>query len=208
VYIWGVTGEYWWHPKNGVSGKPTTGHKAIKQGASAMRNITINSMTKTDNGHWEAEGSLEGNPFVAKTIKYGKELIFKVVEGSDVAKSLTESDFSRGDRVSIAAACKSVRIALEISGQDQLEAPMKPGKRQASATSGTKAPRQKKEKTSSPEATITDVDNADLAIDDAERTRKEIEAIRALLAAAPPASDLDEMEAELNEDEDEDSDES
>jgi hypothetical protein len=93
-------------------------------------------MIKTDSGNWEAEGSLEGNPFVAKTIKYGKELIFKVVEGSDVAKSLTESDFSRGDRVSIAAACKSVRIALEISGQDQLEAPMKPGKRQASATSG------------------------------------------------------------------------
>jgi len=172
-----------------------------------MRNITINSMTKTDNGHWEAEGSLEGNPFVAKTIKYGKELIFKVVEGSDVAKSLAESDFSRGDRVSIAAACKSVRIALELAGQDQLESPIKPGKRQASAASSTKAPRQKKEKVSAPEASLSDSDNADLAIDDAERTRKEIEAIRALLAAAPPASDLDEMEAELDGG-DEDSDES
>ena len=64
---------------------------------------------------------------------------------------------------------------------------MKPGKRQASAASGTKAPRQKKEKVNSPEATLSDSDNADLAIDDAERTRKEIEAIRAVFGDKIPA---------------------
>jgi hypothetical protein len=177
-----------------------------------MRDITINSMVKTDNGGWEAEGSLEGNPFVAKTIKYGKELIFKIVEGSDIAKSLAESDFDRGARVSIAAACKTVRLSLEAAGEDQLASPTKPGKRPASSgvqkAAAAPKPRKAKEEKASASETSTDDSSAEAAIDDAERTRKEIEAIRALLAAAPPASDLDEMEAELNGDEDEDSDES
>jgi len=179
-----------------------------------MRDITINSMIKTDSGHWEAEGSLEGNPFVARTIKHGKELIFKVVEGSDVAKSLTESDFGRGDRVSIAVACKAVRLSLEAAGEDQLASPTKPGKRPVSSggqKAAKAAPSPRKSKADKAEAGEVDT-LGEAAItsaeDDAERTRKEIEAIRALLAAAPPASDLDEMEAELNSDEDEDSDES
>ena len=178
-----------------------------------MRDITINSMVKTDSGNWEAEGSLEGNPFVARTIRYGKELIFKIVEGSDVAKSLAESDFGRGDRVSIAAACKAVRLSLEAAGEDQLASPTKPGKRPASSGGQKAAASPKPRKAKAEKVEAADASDATEAADtsaedDAERTRKEIEAIRALLAAAPPASDLDEMEAELNGDEDEDSDES
>jgi hypothetical protein len=170
-----------------------------------MKDIIINTMAKGDNGHWTATGTLEGNDFEAKTIKYGHDLIFKVVEGGDIAKSLTDSEFSRGDRVSIAAACKAVRTVLEINGDDELTSPTKPGK-QAKSAAGTGTPRTRKVKDESA-ATGSDsaVAAAENAIADAEKTRLEIEAIRALLSATPAIDeDLEAFEADSEEEEESD----
>ncbi len=166
-----------------------------------MKDIIINTMVKGDNGHWTATGTLEGNDFEAKTIKYGNELIFKVVEGGDVAKSLTDSEFSRGDRVSIAAACKAVRTALELNGDEELASPTKPGK-QSKAAAGTGTPRTRKVKEASSTPSDTTLKAAEESIDEAERTRKEIEAIRALLAATPAIDeDLESFDSEAADEE-------
>jgi hypothetical protein len=155
-----------------------------------MKDIIINTMSKGDGGHWTATGTLEGNGFEAKTIKYGNELIFKVVEGGDIAKSLTDSEFGRGERVSIAAACKAVRTMLEEQGSDELASPTKPGKQSKAA--GSSKPRAKKE----PKAIAKTTDAPVEAVIDAEATRREIEAIRALLAStAEEPTDLAEYEA-------------
>jgi hypothetical protein len=171
-----------------------------------MKDIIINTMIKGDAGHWTATGTLEGNDFEAKTIKYGQELIFKVVEGGDVAKSLTDSEFSRGDRVSIAAACKAVRTALELNGDEELTSPTKPGKQsKASAGTGTPRTRKVKEVAAASDATVA---AAESSIDEAEKTRMEIEAIRALLAATPAIDEeLEAFDSSGDEDETEEEEE-
>ena len=63
---------------------------------------------------FEATGTIDGASFKAQTILWGpkgaKEPIFKVVEGEDVAQSLSSSSFSRGQRIAIVRACKMVRL--------------------------------------------------------------------------------------------------
>ena len=63
---------------------------------------------------FEAVGLIDGASFTARTILWGpkgaKEPIFKVVEGEEVAQSLSSSSFSRGQRIAIARACKMVRL--------------------------------------------------------------------------------------------------
>ena len=63
---------------------------------------------------FEATGTIDGASFKAQTILWGpkgaKEPIFKVVEGEEVAQSLSSSSFSRGQRIAIARACKMVRL--------------------------------------------------------------------------------------------------
>ena len=62
---------------------------------------------------FEAVGLIDGASFKARTILWGprnaKQPIFKVVEGEEVAQSLSQSAFSRGQRIAIARACKLVR---------------------------------------------------------------------------------------------------
>jgi len=56
---------------------------------------------------------IDGSSFKAQTILWGpkgnKQPLFKVVEGENVAQSLSDSAFTRGQRIAIARACKLVR---------------------------------------------------------------------------------------------------
>lgn len=73
---------------------------------------------------FEAVGLIDGASFKAQTILWGpkgaKEPIFKVVEGEEVAQSLSASSFTRGQRIAIARACKMVRLGkAELHRADQ-----------------------------------------------------------------------------------------
>ena len=75
---------------------------------------------------FEAVGTIDGVSFKAQTILWGprgaKEPIFKVVEGEEVAQSLSSSSFTRGQRIAIARACKLVRLGqAELSTNDGLD---------------------------------------------------------------------------------------
>jgi hypothetical protein len=63
---------------------------------------------------FEATGTIDGAEFAARTILWGpkgnKQPLFKVVEGEDVAQTLSSSSFTRGQRIAIARACKLVRL--------------------------------------------------------------------------------------------------
>jgi hypothetical protein len=75
---------------------------------------------------FEATGTIDGTEFLARTILFGpkgnKQLLFKVVEGEEVAQSLSDSQFTRGQRIAIARACKLVRTGkAALAGDDGLE---------------------------------------------------------------------------------------
>ena len=75
---------------------------------------------------FEAVGLIDGASFKAQTILWGpkglKEPIFKVVEGENIAQSLSSSQFSRGQRIAIARACKMVRLGeAELATNDGLD---------------------------------------------------------------------------------------
>ena len=94
---------------------------------------------------------------------------------------------------------------LEINGDEELASPTKPGK-QTKAAAGNGTPRTRKVKD---EAAATGSDSAvaaaESAIDEAERTRLEIEAIRALLAATPSIDeDLEAFDADSEDEEEAD----
>jgi len=60
-----------------------------------------------------ATGTIDGADFLARTILWGpkgnKQPLFKVVEDEEVAQTLANSQFTRGQRIAIARACKLVR---------------------------------------------------------------------------------------------------
>ena len=84
----------------------------------AKFNVEVLSLISTSEDQeapaFEAVGTIDGASFKAQTILWGpkgaKEPIFKVVEGEEVAQSLSSSSFSRGQRIAIARACKMVRL--------------------------------------------------------------------------------------------------
>ena len=76
---------------------------------------------------FEAVGLIDGTSFRAQTILWGpkglKEPIFKVVEGENIAQSLSSSQFTRGHRIAIARACKMVRLGkAELHTAEESEA--------------------------------------------------------------------------------------
>jgi len=80
-----------------------------------VRVLTLNSVSDDETAPaFTATGTIDGTTFFAQTILWGpkgaKEAIFKVVEGEQVAQALATSDFSRGQRIAIARACKLVRL--------------------------------------------------------------------------------------------------
>ncbi len=75
---------------------------------------------------FEATGTIDGADFLARTILYGpkgnKQPLFKVVEGESVAQSLSDSQFTRGQRIAIARAAKLVRTgAASLEEDDGLQ---------------------------------------------------------------------------------------
>jgi|TARA_R110001583_G_scaffold130972_1_gene282689 hypothetical protein len=82
-----------------------------------IQNLTVRQLEPTEKGpQFLAIGTVRDlvsksktKPFVAKTVIYQDEPIFKVQD----AGSLKDRKWKRGERISIARACKIVRLALE-----------------------------------------------------------------------------------------------
>ena len=76
--------------------------------------IEVTSFTQTGDDSFEATGTLDGTSFVARTILYRGEPIFKVQEADEDGKlshlSMKDSGFDRGDRIAIARRLKQVRL--------------------------------------------------------------------------------------------------
>jgi len=64
---------------------------------------------KKGNPIFEATGLLDGDEFVARTIQYNGEPIFKLQESGSHRK-MSDSKFGRGDRIAVARACKAQRL--------------------------------------------------------------------------------------------------
>ena len=71
--------------------------------------IVVSGTDRKGNAVFSAEGTIDEREFVAQTIQYKGEPIFKVLENNS-HYSLNNSSFSRGDRSRIARACKLARI--------------------------------------------------------------------------------------------------
>ena len=83
--------------------------------AKAIEILTFNKVD--DKPTFTATGTCDDAPFTSRTILWGpkgkKEPIFKVVEDGKSAVSLTDSSFTRGERIAIARALKNHRLKLE-----------------------------------------------------------------------------------------------
>jgi hypothetical protein len=94
--------------------------------------VEVNKITdvredKKGNTVFRAAGTLNGRKFVALTIQWQGEPIFKVQEeGSH--KGLDGSGFTRGDRIAIARTCKAERLKLFGNEEkDQVEPELETG---------------------------------------------------------------------------------
>ena len=76
--------------------------------------IEVLSFTQTGDDKFEATGTIEGNAFLARTILYRKEPIFKVQESDEKGEvglqRMADSQFTRGMRIAIAAKLKAIRL--------------------------------------------------------------------------------------------------
>tara|TARA_B100000214_G_scaffold372675_1_gene351379 strand:+ start:2092 stop:2412 length:321 start_codon:yes stop_codon:yes gene_type:complete len=91
------------------------------------RKIEINKVTefgtdKKGNAVFRAAGTLNGEKFVALTIQWKGEPIFKLQEGGSHRK-MAESRFTRGDRIAAARACKAARLEIFGNGSKEQVAP-------------------------------------------------------------------------------------
>ena len=73
------------------------------------RTIKVTTFLSLGDNKYEATGTLNDRTFLARTIQYGGEPIFKVLEGG-FNLVLAESGFGRGDRIAIARASKAARL--------------------------------------------------------------------------------------------------
>ncbi len=74
-----------------------------------VKSVIVNGETKKGDPVFEAIGMLDGRSFVARTIQYKGEPIFKVQESGGHQK-MSDSEFTRGDRIAVARACKAARL--------------------------------------------------------------------------------------------------
>ena len=82
---------------------------------------------KKGNTVFRAAGTLDGRNFVALTIQWQGEPIFKVQENGS-HQGLDGSGFTRGDRIAIARTCKAERLKLFGNGEkDQVEPELEAG---------------------------------------------------------------------------------
>jgi|TARA_R110000824_G_scaffold168152_2_gene345196 hypothetical protein len=91
--------------------------------------IKVTQFARISDTQFTAAGTCDGRPFVAKTIVYRQEPIFKVQEDSEgELKHLTmkDSSFNRGDRIAIARQLKLVRTGeAEVEKEDISELTVK-----------------------------------------------------------------------------------
>jgi len=96
------------------------------------KTVEVNRITnvredKKGNTVYRAAGTLDGRKFVALTIQWQGEPIFKVQEGGG-HQGLEGSGFTRGDRIAIARTCKAERLKLFGNGEkDQVEPELEAG---------------------------------------------------------------------------------
>jgi hypothetical protein len=76
-----------------------------------VKSVAVSGEDKKGNPVFEAQGSLGGQEFVARTIQYNGEPIFKLQEDGSHRK-MSASKFGRGDRIAVARACKAMRLQL------------------------------------------------------------------------------------------------
>lgn len=79
------------------------------------KSIKVNTLTEVLEGtSYTATGTCNGSQFVARTIMYRGEPIFKVQEANDDGElsclRMKDSQFNRGDRIAIARRLRAVRL--------------------------------------------------------------------------------------------------
>lgn len=84
--------------------------------------VTVNGEDKKGNPIFEALGTLNGLAFTARTIQYKGEPIFKLQEEGG-HKKMADSQFTRGDRISVARACKAARLEAFGNGAKSIVSP-------------------------------------------------------------------------------------
>ena len=84
--------------------------------------ITVTTFSKTGETSFEATGTVEGQSFLARTIVYRGEPIFKVQETNDkgelALKRLDDSQFSRGQRIAVARRLRQIRLDGGLPAED------------------------------------------------------------------------------------------
>jgi hypothetical protein len=79
-----------------------------------VHSIIVLSEDKKGNPVFEAVGTLNESPFAARTVQYKGEPIFKLQEkngeGALAHLVMAGSSYSRGDRITVARACKAARL--------------------------------------------------------------------------------------------------
>ena len=94
--------------------------------------VEVNKVTacredKKGNTVFRAAGTVDGTKFVALTIQYKGEPIFKIQEG-DGHQVMAASQFTRGDRIAVARACKAARLEQFGTGsKEKVQPDLAPG---------------------------------------------------------------------------------
>jgi hypothetical protein len=92
-----------------------------------VESVDLSGTDRKGNAVFVAEGALDGKAFVAQTIQYKGEPIFKLQEGGS-HKGLDGSQFGRGDRIAVARACKAARVEKFGEGhKERVEPDLKTG---------------------------------------------------------------------------------
>ena len=81
-----------------------------------VKSVVASGEDKKGNPIFEATGVLDGQDFVARTIIYNGEPIFKLQEEGSHRK-MSDSKFGLGDRIAVARACKAMRLQVFGEGQ-------------------------------------------------------------------------------------------
>ena len=89
-----------------------------------INSLLVSGTDSKGNAVFEARGTLDGEEFVARTIQYSGEPIFKLQEKSEDGSLshlvMKGSQYSRGQRIAVARATKKERVAKFGDGHKEL----------------------------------------------------------------------------------------
>ena len=89
----------------------TNNKEAIMAKEVKVESVIVDGEDKKGNPVYVANGTLNELPFVARTIQYNGEPIFKVQEDG-AHRKMEGSQFGRGDRIAVARVCKAMRLEV------------------------------------------------------------------------------------------------